>query len=228
MGTAAYMAPEQLRGERTGTAADLWALGVVLYEMLAGRRPFGGERAGMVHSILHEEPPPLREARPDVPAVLEGIVSRCLAKEPRGAPSAGRRVLSELQAAGLWEAPAARGRTCLAPARRWRPWCVAGAAILLLAAGPRRLPADPQAGADRLRGGTQAGDRRLALADDQARVTANIQAALLRTVAALEGLAALGLAQSTPVKGSPRPWPGPWPPARSSPRGPTAPAIFAR
>ncbi|HSS48699.1 MAG TPA: protein kinase, partial [Thermoanaerobaculia bacterium] len=82
VGTAAYMAPEQIRGRRTGTAADLWALGVMLYEMLAGRRPFGGERQGMVHSILYEDPPLLREVRPDAPPVLERIVPHCLVKEP--------------------------------------------------------------------------------------------------------------------------------------------------
>jgi serine/threonine-protein kinase len=102
VGTAAYMAPEQLAGERSGTAADLWALGVVLYEMLAGHRPFGGERQGLVHAILHEEPPPLREARPDAPAALERIVSHSLVKKPEDRWPAAADVLSELQTAGLW------------------------------------------------------------------------------------------------------------------------------
>ena len=75
VGTAAYMAPEQLRGDESGTAGDLWAFGVVLYQMLAGERPFGGERKGMVHSILFEDPPSLRQLRPDVPEALDRIVT---------------------------------------------------------------------------------------------------------------------------------------------------------
>jgi tetratricopeptide (TPR) repeat protein/predicted Ser/Thr protein kinase len=201
MGTAAYMAPEQLQGERTGTAADLWALGVVLHEMLTGRKPFGGERAGMVHSILHEEPPPLREARPDAPSVLEGIVSHCLAKKP-GDRGTAAGVLSDLQAAGLWSSGS---DTVHLPRRRMpRRWWIAGAAILLLAAAVlaafllTRKPAPTVYVAvlkPEIAGSLSA--------DDQARVIANIQAALLRTVAALDGLAALSPAQVNPVKGSP-------------------------
>jgi tetratricopeptide (TPR) repeat protein/tRNA A-37 threonylcarbamoyl transferase component Bud32 len=200
MGTAAYMAPEQLQGERSDTAADLWALGVVLYEMLAGRKPFGGERAGMVHSILHEEPAPLREARPGVPAVLEGIVSRCLTKKPEDrCPAAS--VLSDLQAAGLWNSGS--DAVHLPRQRTLRPWWIAGAALFLAAAALAvflltRKPAPTVYVAvlkPEIAGSLSP--------EEQARVTANIQAALLRTVAALEGLAALSPAQVSPVKGSP-------------------------
>src|SRR4030095_7697860 len=114
VGTAAYMAPEQLRGSESGPAGDLWALGVVLYQMLTGQRPFGGERRGMMHAILFEDPPPLRELRPDVPEALERIVSRCLVKEPQGRYADADAILAELAAAGLRE----RGRThpAVAPA----------------------------------------------------------------------------------------------------------------
>jgi serine/threonine-protein kinase len=200
MGTAAYMAPEQLQGQRTGTAADLWALGVVLHEMLTGRKPFGGERAGMVHSILHEEPPPLREARPDAPSVLAGIVSHCLVKKP-GDRGTAAGVLSDLQAAGLWSSGS--DAVHLPRRRMLRPWWIAGAAILLAAAALAvflltRKPAPTVYVAvlkPEIAGSLSA--------DDQARVTANIQAALLRTVAALDGLAALSPSQVNPVKGSP-------------------------
>ena len=200
MGTAAYMAPEQLLGERTGTAADLWALGVVLHEMLTGRKPFGGERAGMVHSILHEAPPPLREARPDTPSVLEGIVSHCLVKKP-GDRWPAADVLSELQAAGFWSSGS--DAVHLPRRRTPRPWWIAGAAVLLAAAALAaflltRKPAPTVYVAvlkPEIAGSLSP--------EDQARVTANIQAALLRTVAALEGLAALSPSQVNPVKGSP-------------------------
>jgi hypothetical protein len=203
VGTAAYMAPEQLQGQRTGTAADLWALGVVLYEMLAGRKPFGGERAGMVHSILHEEPPPLREARPDAPPVLERIVCHCLVKKPGERWPAADDILSELHAAGLWSASSS-GVTGLLPRRRARsPWTAAGAAVVLLALAIAafrlaRKPAPPVYVAvlkPEIAGSPSP--------EDRARVGANIQAALLRTVAALEGLAALDFNKVNAVKGPP-------------------------
>ncbi|HEY4596251.1 MAG TPA: protein kinase, partial [Thermoanaerobaculia bacterium] len=203
VGTAAYMAPEQLRGQRTSTAVDLWALGVVLYQMLAGRQPFGGERAGMMHAILHEHPPPLREARPDVPAVLERIVSRCLMKDPEDRWPAAADILAELQAAGLWGSTSG---TAIIPYRRrpWRRWTVAAtAAAVLLAAAVwfflwTRKPALPVYVAvlkPEIAGSLDA--------EDQARIAANLQAALLRTVASLDGLAALDFNKVNAVKGPP-------------------------
>ena len=203
VGTAAYMAPEQIRGERTGTAADLWALGVVLYEMLTGRRPFGGEQKGMVHSILYEDPPPLREARPDVPPALERIVSHCLVKEPGDRWPAAAGVLSELQAAGLVGSTSG-GILKLPRRRRLRRWWVAAATAVVLAGIAlaayllTRKPALPVYVAvlkPEMAGSLSP--------EDQARVAANIQAALLRTVAALDGLAALSSSQVSRVKGSP-------------------------
>lgn len=60
IGTVPYMAPEQITGEPAGTAADIFSLGVVIYEMVRGRRPFGGDTtAAVLHSILHDPMPPL-------------------------------------------------------------------------------------------------------------------------------------------------------------------------
>jgi tetratricopeptide (TPR) repeat protein/tRNA A-37 threonylcarbamoyl transferase component Bud32 len=202
VGTAAYMAPEQLRSQEAGAASDLWALGVVLYEMLAGRHPFGGERQGMVHNILYESPAPLREAREDVPAVLDSIVARCLAKEPRERPSAAS-VVAELQASGLW-APSGSGAVVPPPRRRrWQTWAAAGAAVLLVALAVvayllTRKPAPPIYVAvlkPEISGSLEPADR--------ARVASNLQTALLRTVAALNGLAALDSAQVNAIAGPP-------------------------
>ena len=84
LGTVAYMAPEQVRGEPLDGAADVWALGATLYEMLTGTRPFVGDTVfSTMHKILEDEPSPIRQL-PDVPAWLESIVESALQK-PRAA-----------------------------------------------------------------------------------------------------------------------------------------------
>jgi eukaryotic-like serine/threonine-protein kinase len=83
VGTPAYMSPEQARGDEVDHRTDLWSLGVVIYEMVAGRRPFRGEHeSAVLYALLNEQPKPLRELRPDVPAELERIVEGLLAKDP--------------------------------------------------------------------------------------------------------------------------------------------------
>ncbi|MGH9907593.1 MAG: serine/threonine protein kinase, partial [Pyrinomonadaceae bacterium] len=84
-GTATYAAPEQARGDRVDSRADIFSTGVLLYEMLTGKWPFKGKTAIDVrHAVLHEEPIPIREARPDpVPLRLQEIVDRALKKDPR-------------------------------------------------------------------------------------------------------------------------------------------------
>lgn len=83
MGSPMYMAPEQLRGERVDARADVWALGVTLYELLAGITPFEASVAAMVYAaILTQAPHPLRDERDDVSEELERVILRCLEKEP--------------------------------------------------------------------------------------------------------------------------------------------------
>ncbi|MCA1633680.1 MAG: protein kinase [Acidobacteria bacterium] len=80
-GTLGYMSPEQLRGDELDARTDIWSLGVVLYEMLTGRRPFEGmSMTDVVVAILQDEPPPLGILRDDVPLELEDIVRRALEK----------------------------------------------------------------------------------------------------------------------------------------------------
>jgi TolB-like protein/Tfp pilus assembly protein PilF len=82
-GTLAYMAPEQIQGGPVDPRTDLWALGVLLFEMTAGVRPFSGEQpAALLYSIVHDPAPRLRELRPGVSAGLEAVVARCLEKSP--------------------------------------------------------------------------------------------------------------------------------------------------
>ncbi len=82
MGTVGYMSPEQVRGLEVDARTDIFSLGVVLYEMVAGQAPFGGATAADVFvSILEKEPAPLSRHAPATPAELERIVSKALAKD---------------------------------------------------------------------------------------------------------------------------------------------------
>jgi eukaryotic-like serine/threonine-protein kinase len=80
IGTVPYMAPEQLRGQAADTRSDVWALGIVLYEMAAGRRPFQGQTGFEVSSAILSQPPaPLPT---EMPIALTPVIERCLEKEP--------------------------------------------------------------------------------------------------------------------------------------------------
>ena len=83
MGTAQYLSPEQAQGHAVTAASDLYSIGVMLYEMVAGQLPFTGDTAVSI-ALLHmnNPPPPIRDARPDVNPSLEAVIARALAKDP--------------------------------------------------------------------------------------------------------------------------------------------------
>jgi eukaryotic-like serine/threonine-protein kinase len=83
VGTFQYMSPEQLEGQEADARSDLFSLGVVLYEMVTGKRPFEGKsQASLIAAIMREDPRPLSALAPMTPPALERAVKQCLAKEP--------------------------------------------------------------------------------------------------------------------------------------------------
>ncbi len=97
IGTLSYMSPEQLQGGAVDARTDVFSFGVMLYEMLAGGRPFGGNSTlETMTAILRDEPAPLESSRPGLPGELRTIVDRCLAKDPAERYASGQELLEVL------------------------------------------------------------------------------------------------------------------------------------
>ena len=98
VGTVPYMAPEQLRGEPVDARTDLFSLGVLLYELVTGRRPFAGATSAEVSSsILRDIPTPVESVRAELPRDLGRIISRCLEKDPERRFQTAKDVRNELE-----------------------------------------------------------------------------------------------------------------------------------
>ncbi len=98
MGTAQYMSPEHARGLKVDPRTDIFTLGIVLYEMIAGRHPFyGATRRDVVAAVINSDPPPLSRYRPDVPDVLEWIVTKSLAKDREERYQSAKEMLNDLR-----------------------------------------------------------------------------------------------------------------------------------
>lgn len=98
MGTIPYMSPEQLRGQAVSNLMDIFALGVILYELTSGNRPFDGSSAAEItSSILRDRPKTISEIRPDTPNDLQRIIGRCLQKDPGRRIQTAKDVRNELE-----------------------------------------------------------------------------------------------------------------------------------
>jgi serine/threonine-protein kinase len=130
VGSPAYMSPEQVRGEKLDGRSDLFSLGIVLYELLTGARPFPGESiTTLVYQILHTEPRDPLEWKSDLPVATREVIARLLAKAPEKRPADAREFVRQLariekiqresemtRRAIRAGAPAAAGPTATAPA----------------------------------------------------------------------------------------------------------------
>lgn len=97
LGSPRYMSPEQVQGQAVDGRSDIFSLGVVLYEMLAGRPPFGGEELhGILFRIVNEPVPPVSQVRKDAPARIDEILARCLAKKPQDRYSKADELANDL------------------------------------------------------------------------------------------------------------------------------------
>jgi serine/threonine-protein kinase len=135
-GTLAYMAPEHLRGEPADARSDVWALGIVLYEMAVGKRPFQGQTGfELTSAILSQPQPPLPGS---VPGALSAVVDRCLEKNPGERYQRGEEVKAALEAVRAGTADVAAPHPVAPPpatrSRRWR-WVSVALAMLTVIIG---------------------------------------------------------------------------------------------
>jgi eukaryotic-like serine/threonine-protein kinase len=151
VGTIQYMSPEQIEGKEADTRSDIFALGAVLYEMAAGKRPFDGKsQISLASSILEKDPEPISAIQPVVPPAFDHVVATCLQKNPEDRYQTAHDIKLELQwiASDKSKAPATAAAPSTAESkRRTLPWLAALAAALLLGGTAgfflRRFPAAP-------------------------------------------------------------------------------------
>jgi len=194
MGTPHYMSPEQVRGEKVDARSDVFSVGCIYYEMLTGQRPFDADSMhAVLFKVLQEEPRPIRELAPELPAVLIQLVERTLSKDPSVRYADGRELVAALRRARQ-AIQAGRGHVALSeigpPPASARPRA---------AGGPPRAP----------------GSASVVSSASQVRAKSLPVLPIAAGVALLLAAGALGTWLLRPVSG--RPTPAPSGPARSDP-----------
>jgi len=135
LGTTAYMSPEQIEAKPLDTRSDLFALGVVMYELLAGERPFRGDSSpAVMAAVIKDRPRRIAETRSDAPVALSSLIDRCLDKDPRDRPRSAQEVLLELKALRTaWESGALSADSKPPASRRPGKKLAIAAAVVLVA-----------------------------------------------------------------------------------------------
>jgi predicted Ser/Thr protein kinase len=151
VGTIAYMSPEQASGRAVDARSDIFSFGVVLYELLAGRKPFtGASNLDVLQAIVRSAPEPLG---PDIPLPLRMAVEKALEKDPAARYQSMRDLVVDLRRAGRAETAAATPSVTVGRAVRWRPWAMAAglaaslAGVLWVMSRPEAAPENSLAGA---------------------------------------------------------------------------------
>ena len=135
LGTVGYMSPEQIKGKDVDHRSDLFSLGVVLYELLAGRAPFGRDsEVATMQAILNEVPDPLAKYRSAVPEELQRTVSKLLEKDPSMRYQTATGVISDLKRL-IASTQSSIARETIGRSRRWPLWIAAAAVIIVAAIG---------------------------------------------------------------------------------------------
>ncbi len=152
MGTVPYMAPEQLEGRTVDARTDVWALGVILYEMISGKRAFEEpSQASLIAAILERDPAPLKDVQPLTPPLLDRVVRKCLAKNPDARWDSAHDIADELR----WirdsaYTPEVTGSDAQRPTRwKWAAIGLLAIAVLAVAAVLVMIENQPSVGVER-------------------------------------------------------------------------------
>lgn len=132
VGTLAYMAPEQLEGAPIDHRSDIWSVGVILYELIAHRRPFAGNRlAALIYEIINADPFPLSRVSPSAPPGIDQIISKCLAKKPQDRYATSAELIADLNALATGQ----DDRTIPLPSlpKNNKAWLIGIGAVLVIA-----------------------------------------------------------------------------------------------
>ena len=130
VGTVAYMSPEQVRGEKLDARTDLFSFGVVLYEMVTGKRPFSGETAGLTfEAILNREPVPPARLNPEISLEIERIIGKALEKDRSLRYQSAVELRSDLQRLKRDSSSGKVPKTAAGTRKRWGLWPLLGATL---------------------------------------------------------------------------------------------------
>ena len=135
VGTAEYMSPEQIQAGQVGPASDIYSLGVMLYQMLAGETPFSGDISQLMYAHVHTPPPPLQQAVPGAPASVVALINGMMAKQPQDRPASAAMVAQALADPDAWAKNAPP-----APQAAPAPQPVSGAHQAQPVSGPQPAP----------------------------------------------------------------------------------------